>query len=99
MALACGHTPANRGVVSVPVGRKFAIQAAGFDCWIDIGTNPAGNAVIGNYSYGLVKAGVPYVFFVQAASAPVFLSGVTTDPNGDVTPTQLTFIDSGTSGI
>jgi len=99
MALACGHSAANRGVISVPVGRKFAIQAAGFDCWIDIGTNPAGNALLDNYSFGLIKAGVPYVFFVQAASPPVFLSGLSKDPNADTTPTQVTFIDSGASGI
>jgi hypothetical protein len=99
MALSCGHSVANRGVISVPVGRKFAIQAAAFDCWIHIGTNAAGDAVLNDYRFGLVKAGIPYVFFVQAASPPTFLSGVSTDPNADVSPTQLTFIDSGASGI
>ncbi len=96
MALALGHTPANRGSVSVPVGRKFAITAP-VDCWISIDSAP--NALERDFRFAWIKAGVPYVFLIQAASGPVFLSGVTTDPNGDSVPTQLTFIDSGASGI
>jgi hypothetical protein len=98
MSLACGHTPANRGVISVPVGRKFAIQAP-VDCWISISTNATGDAVLSNCVFAWILGGKVYVFLVPAASAPVFLSGLTTDPNGDVTPTQLVFIDSGASGI
>jgi hypothetical protein len=96
MALACGHTPATRGVISVPVGRKFAIQAP-VDCWISISTNAAGDATLSDFHYAWIKGGTVYVFLIPAASPPVFLSGVTTDPNGDVAPTQLTFIDSGAS--
>lgn len=98
MALGCGHTPANRGVISVPVGRKFAIQAP-VDCWISISSNASGDALERDFHYGWIKANVPYVFLIPAASPPQFLSGVTTDPNGDTTPTQLIFIDSGSSGI
>lgn len=98
MSLACGHTPANRGVISVPVGRKFAIQAPA-DCWISISTNASGDAAQGDFHYAWIKGAIPYVFLIPAGSPPVFLSGVTTDPNGDTTPTQLIFIDSGASGI
>ncbi len=97
MALACGHSVANRGSISVAVGRKWAIQAAGFDCWISISAAP--DVVLNDYRFSLIKAGVLYVEFVQAASGPVFLSALSTDPNADVTPTQVTFIDSGASGI
>jgi hypothetical protein len=98
MALNCGHTPANRGVISVPVGRKFAIQAP-VDCWISISTNASGDATIGSYRYAWITGGKVYVFYIEALSPPVFLSGLTTDPNGDSVPTPLTFIDSGASGI
>lgn len=96
MSLACGHTPANRGVISVPVGRKFAIIAP-VDCAVSI--NTTGDAILGSVIPALMKAGLTYICYVPAASGAVFLSGITTDPNGDVTPTQLTFIDSGASGI
>jgi len=69
------------------------------DCWISISPNAAGDAAIGDFRYGWIKAGIPYVFFVQAGAPPQFLSALTTDPNGDLTPTQVTFIDSGASGI
>lgn len=98
MALNCGHTVGTRGVISVPVGRKFAISAP-VDCWVSISTNAAGDALLGNVQFAWILAGKVYVFLIPAASPPVFLSGMTTDPNGDVTPTALTFIDSGVSGI
>lgn len=98
MSLALGHTPANRGAITVPVGRKFAIQAP-VDCWISISAAAAGDALLNDCHYAWIKGGIPYVFLIPAASGPVFLSGLTTDPNGDTTPTQLTFIDSGASGI
>lgn len=97
MALACGHTPANRGSISVAIGRKWAIQAAGFDCWISIASTP--DVLLNDFRFSLIKAGVLYVEFIQAASGTVFLSALSTDPNADVTPTQITFIDSGASGI
>lgn len=98
MALACGHSNASRGVISVPVGRKFAIQAP-VDCWISISANAAGDALLVNFQFAWILAGKVYVFLIPAASAPQFLSGLTTDANGDSSPTALTFIDSGTSGI
>lgn len=97
MALACGHSTANRGAISVAVGRKWAIQAAGFDCWISI--NTVADVLLNDFRFSKILAGVLYVEFVQAASGPVFLSALSTDPNADVTPTQITFIDSGSSGI
>lgn len=98
MSLALGHTTPNRGSISVPVGRKFAVQAP-VDCWISISAVAAGDAALNDFHFALIKGGLPYVFLIPAASGPVFLSGLSTDPNGDTTPTQLTFIDSGTSGI
>ncbi len=98
MALSCGHTAANRGVIPVPVGRKFAIQAP-IDCWISISINASGDAMLNDFHFAWIKASIPYVFFIQAASPPVFLSAMTTDPGGDTTPTQVTFVDSGASGI
>lgn len=98
MALACGHTPANRGVISVPVGRKFAISAP-VDCWISISSNAGGDANLSDFRFALIKAGTVYVFLIQGAAPPQFLSGLTIDPNGDTTPTNVTFIDSGASNI
>lgn len=97
MALSCGHSVANRGAISVAVGRKWAIQAAAFDCWISISTTP--DVVLNDFHFSKILAGTLYIEFVQAASGPVFLSALSTDPNADVTPTQITFIDSGSSGI
>jgi len=96
MSLAVGHTVANRGSVSVPVGRKFAISAP-VDCAISI--NTVADAILGSTVPAQIKANVVYVCLIPAASGPVVLSGLTTDPNGDVVPTQITFIDSGASGI
>jgi hypothetical protein len=98
MSLALGHTPANRGVISVPVGRMFAISAP-IDCWISISTNAGGDALLSNYQFAWILAGKVYTFLIPAASGSAFLSGLTTALNGDTTPTQLTFIDSGASGI
>jgi hypothetical protein len=98
MALNCGHTPANRGVISVPVGRKFAVTAP-VDCWVSISTNAGGDALLNDFRYAWIVGGRVYVFYIPAGSPAVFLSGMTTDLNGDVTPTALTFIDSGASGI
>ena len=97
MALACGHTPANRGSISVAVGRKWAIQASGSDCWISISDTP--DVLLNDFRFSLIKAGVFYIEYIQAASGPMFLSALSMDPNADVTPTQITFIDSGASGI
>lgn len=90
--IACGFT--TRGVASVPVGRKFAVIASGFDVWISISANAAGDAAR-HCGFALTKVGVPYIAFIGTGSPPQFISGVTTDPNGDVTPTTLTYIDSG----
>ena len=79
------------------VGRKWAIQAAGFDCWISI--SATADVLLNDFRFSLIKAGVLYVEFIQAASGAVFLSALSTDPNADTTPTQITFIDSGASGI
>jgi hypothetical protein len=98
MALACGHTAPNRGVISVPVGRKFAISAP-VDCWISISTSASGDAALSDFHYAWIRGGVTYVYVIPSTSPPVFLSGMTTDLNGDVVPTQLTFIDSGASPI
>lgn len=91
-----GHSAANRGSISVPVGRKFLIQSP-VDCSVSIDT--VANAVLGSAVPAQLKAGIGYLCFIPAGSPAVVLSGVTTDPNGDTSPTQLTFIDSGTSGI
>jgi hypothetical protein len=91
-----GHTAANRGSVSVPVGRKFALTSP-VACSVSISTAP--DAVLGSVLFAQLSAGIVYVFYIPAGSPPVFLSGLTTDPNGDSVPTQLTFIDSGASGI
>jgi len=91
-----GHTAANRGSISVPVGRKFAITSP-VACSVSISTTP--DASLGSVQFAELNAGTVYVFLIPAGSPPVFLSGVTTDPNGDTVPTQLTFIDSGASGI
>lgn len=97
MSLAMPHT--GRGVVSVPVGRKFAL-ASPVDCWVSISTNAAGDANLGDFHFAKLTGGAPpTVYFIPAGSPPAFLSGATTDANGDTVPTQLTFIDSGVSGI
>lgn len=93
-----GHTPGNRGVTPVPVGRKFALVSP-VDCSVSISANPTGDALLNNFGFAKLVANVPYVAFIPAAFPPQFLSGITTDQNGDTTPTQLTFIDSGASGI
>jgi|SoimicMinimDraft_17_1059745.scaffolds.fasta_scaffold330979_1 hypothetical protein len=98
MALACGHTTPNRGVISIPVGRKFAITAP-VDCWISISTAATGDALLSDFHFAWIRGGIVYVFIIPLGSPPVFLSGLTVDPNGDVAPTQLTFIDSGASPI
>lgn len=98
MSLAIGHTAPNRGSISVPVGRKFAISAP-VDCWISISAAAVGDAALNDCHFALIKGGLAYVFLIPAASGPVFLSGLSADPNSDSVPTQLTFIDSGTSGI
>ena len=96
MALNCGHSAANRGSISVPVGRKFAVSAP-VKCTVSISSTP--DASLGSVQFAEIEANTVYVFLIPAASGPVFLSGVTTDPNGDTVPTALTFIDSGASGI
>lgn len=97
MSLAMPHT--GRGVVSVPVGRAFAISSP-VDCSVSISTNPSGDSTLGSVAFAMLKGGnPPTICRIPAGSPPVFLSGTTTDANGDVTPTQLTFIDSGASGI
>jgi hypothetical protein len=98
MALACGHTTPNRGVISIPVGRKFAVSAP-VDCWISISTSATGDALLSDFHFAWIKGGTVYVFIIPLGSPPVFLSGMTTDTNGDTVPTPLTFIDSGASGI
>lgn len=88
-----------RGVISVPVGRKFAISSP-VDCVVSISSNASGDASLGDVTFATLKGGAPPVIcFIPAASPPQFLSGQTTDPNGDSAPTALTFIDSGASGI
>jgi hypothetical protein len=96
--MALGIPRHGRGVISVPVGRKFAIQSP-VDCAVSISPSAAGDASVGDVTYAQIIAGKAYVFFIPAAAPPQFLSGQTTDPNGDTSPTQLTFIDSGASGI
>jgi hypothetical protein len=98
MSMGVGHTGQNRGVTPVPVGRRFAISAP-VDCWISIGSNASGDASEHDFHHAWILGGKVYVFLIPAASPPQFLSGVTTDPNGDLAPTQITFVDSGASGI
>lgn len=96
MSLALGHTQGQRGSISVPVGRRFAISAP-VDCWISI--SDTADAKLGDCRYAWITAGKVYVYLIPSTSGPVFLSGLTVDANGDSSPTQLTFIDSGASGI
>lgn len=95
MALSMPHSTC--GAISVPVGRKWAVSSP-VDCWISISSAAAGDAALRDYHYAFLPAGRVQVHLIPAASPPQFLSGITTDPNGDVSPTPLTFIDSGASG-
>lgn len=96
--LPLGRRTAQRGVVSVPVGRKFDVTAP-VDVSISISANAAGDALLGSVAFAMLKGGTTYTFLIPASSPPQFLSGLTTDPNGDTTPTQLDFADKGPSNI
>lgn len=94
--LGLGHRAATRGVVSVPAGRLFQVTPA-FDVWISV--SAAGDALERDFHFALLKANKTYSVILPAAGGPYVLSGVTTDPNGDASPTQLTYVDGGPSGI
>lgn len=80
-----------RAVVVTTPNRKWAVSSP-IDCWISLGSNPAGDAA-GTYQFAKIHAGGVYIF--QSTAPDIFLSGQTTDVNGDTVPTPLTFIDSG----
>lgn len=91
MALLCPYsTP---GVQAVPSLRKWAISIpAGFAVWISIDSIPTGGAKR-NVESAILQPGKVYVF--QSNLSDLFLSGTSTDPNADVVPTSVVFIDSG----
>lgn len=96
--LAVGRRAATRGTAPVPAGRIFQITPAA-DVWVFVGSAPAGEAQNGDFHFALYRAGVTYSVQVPATGGPFFFSGTTTDPNGDITPVQITYADVGASGV
>lgn len=96
--LAVGRRPATRGVVAVAAGRNMQITPAA-DVWVFVGVVPGGEAQNDNRHYAFMQAGRAYLVPIPAAGGPYFFSGTTTDPNGDITPVQVTYLDIGPSGV
>lgn len=93
-----GHRPAQRGVVAVAAGRMFQVTPP-VDVWLRIDGVPGGTALEGDFKCAFLQGGKTYTCQLPAAGGPYFLSGVTTDANGDITPTPLNYVDAGASGI
>lgn len=98
MSLGLGHSPGNRGVTPVTPGRRYDVSAP-VDCWISVSPNASGDAQLNNFRYAWLKGGKTCAVYIPAAAGAQFLSGITTDANGDSVPTQLTFTDVGASNI
>ena len=96
--VAVGHTTPNRGVTPIVTGRQYDISAP-VDCWISISPIGGGDAVLHDFHFMWLKAGVTYRQFIPVGATPQFLSGLTTDTNGDAVPTTVTFVDQGASGF
>lgn len=77
-----------RSVVALAPPNRIYSFVSPVDCWISISSNPAGDAAA-NHRSARLTAGFPYEFV--AVTPELFLSGQTTDANGDVVNVALTY--------